>query len=223
MYNTLSQFFSQSVSDIAIFLPRLAAAILIFLVGIALAGALRKLVVKLLDKLRFSAVLKNTPVEHFVQNAELGQRVEDVLGSILYWLVMLVVAQTSVSVMGLASLSVLLERILGYLPQVFSAVLVLFIGILISGLVESLVKGALRSLDAKSARALGKVASYSVVTIVVLIALSELGIAQEFIFILFVGFVSTLSLGFGLALGLGGKDLVGKLLKSWHADITSKK
>ncbi|NCN24270.1 MAG: hypothetical protein GW945_02170 [Candidatus Pacebacteria bacterium] len=223
MYNTLSQFFSQSVSDIAIFLPRLAAAILIFLVGIALAGALRKLVVKLLDKLRFSAVLKNTPVEHFVQNAELAQRVEDVLGSILYWLVMLVVAQTSVSVMGLASLSVLLERILGYLPQVFSAVLVLFIGILISGLVESLVKGALRSLDAKSARALGKVASYSVVTIVVLIALSELGIAQEFIFILFVGFVSTLSLGFGLALGLGGKDLVGKLLKSWHADITSKK
>jgi len=223
MYNTLSQFVSQSVSDIALFLPRLAAAIVIFLLGIALAGTLKKLIVKLLDKVRFSAALKNTPVEHFVQNAELGQRVEDVLGSILYWLVMLVVAQTSVSVMGLTSLSVLLERILGYLPHVFSAVLVLFIGVLISGLVESLVKGTLKSLDAKSARALGKVASYSVVTIVVLIALSELGIAQEFIFILFVGFVSTLSLGFGLALGLGGKDLVGKLLKSWHADITSKK
>ncbi|PIY80868.1 MAG: hypothetical protein COY80_00420 [Candidatus Pacebacteria bacterium CG_4_10_14_0_8_um_filter_42_14] len=223
MYTTLSQFISQSFSDIAMFLPRLVAAIVIFLVGIALASALRKLVVKILDKVRFSAALKNTPVEHFVQNAELGQRVEDVLGSILYWLVMLVVAQTSVSVMGLTSLSVLLERILGYLPHVFSAVLVLFIGVLISGLVESLVKGTLKSLDAKSARALGKVASYSVVTLVALIALSELGIAQEFIFILFVGFVSTLSLGLGLALGLGGKDLVGKLLKSWHADITSKK
>lgn len=223
MYTTFDQFLSQSVSDIALFLPRLFAAIIIFLVGIALAGALRKLVVKLLDKVRFSSALKNTPVEHFVRSAELGQRVEDVLGSVVYWLVMLVVAQTSVSIMGLASLSGLLERILGYLPHVFSAVLVLFIGILISGLVESLVKGALRSLDAKSARALGKVASYSVITVVVLIALSELGIAQEFIFIIFVGFVSTLSLGFGLALGLGGKDLVGKLLKNWHSDITSKK
>ena len=101
--------------------------------------------------------------------------------------------------------------------------MVLFIGVLLAGLVEGLLKGTLKSVDAKSARALGKVGSYLVVTIAIMIAISELGIAKEFIFVLFVGFVAMLSLGFGLALGLGGKNLVGKLLERWYDDISDSR
>ena len=52
--------------------------------------------------------------------------------------------------------------------------------------------------------------------VTVLAAISELGIAQEFILIIFIGFVVMISLGFGLALGLGGKDLVSKILNDWY-------
>ncbi len=223
MYETAWGFASQSLSDVAVFFPRLLGALLIFVIGSALANWVRAFFVKILEKVRVASMLKNTPVEHFLKNAELGHRVEDVIGSIFYWIVMLVIAQTSASVLGLESLTMLLDRVLGYLPSVISAILVLFIGVLLAGLVEGLLKGTLKSVNAKSARALGKVASYMVVTIAIMIAISELGIAKEFIFILFVGFVAMLSLGFGLALGLGGKGLVGKLLENWYSDISSKK
>ena len=80
-----------------------------------------------------------------------------------------------------------------------SAILILVIGLLLAGLVESLVKGSIKTIDGKSARLLGKLASYLVVILAVMIAISELGIAQEFILVMFVGFVSFLALGLGLA------------------------
>ena len=63
---------------------------------------------------------------------------------------------------------------------------------------------------------MAKVSSYLVMTLSVMAAISELGIASEFIMILFIGMVSALALGVGLAVGLGGKDLVSRLLEKWY-------
>ena len=49
-----------------------------------------------------------------------------------------------------------------------------------------------------------------------LAAINELGIAQSLINILFIGFVAMLALGFGLAIGLGTKDLIGEILHEWY-------
>lgn len=215
-YDPLSLFTAQTVTEISSYLPRLFAALLILVIGAAVAKALKKLMVKGLEVLMVSKAVKNTPVEHFLQNAEVGTKLEEVLGSVFYWLLMLVVIHTTVAVLGLASLSGVLERVLTYIPNILSAVLVLFFGVLIAGVVESLIKGSIKSIDGKSSRLLGKVASYLVMTISVMAAITELGIAKEFIMILFVGFVTMLSLGTGLALGLGGQDVVRRMLNGWY-------
>lgn len=215
-YESLAIVTTQFLSEAAIFLPRIAAALLIFIVGIAVARALKSLVIRLLELARVSSLVEKTPIEHFLKNADFGEKFEDLVGTIFYWLVMLVVIHTMVSVLGLASLSLLLERVLSYLPRVVSAVIVLFFGVLLAGLVESLVKGAVKSIGTKGAILLGKVASYLVITITVLAAVLELGIAREFILVLFVGFVTMISLGGALALGLGAKDVVGRVLQDWY-------
>jgi len=155
MYESAWSFASQSLSDVAIYFPRIIGALLIFVIGAAVANWVRAFFVKILEKIRVATILKNTPIEHFLKNAELGHRIEDVIGSVFYWVVMLIIAQTSASVLGLNSLTVLLDRVLAYLPSIVSAVLVLFIGVLIAGWVEGLLKGTLKSINAKSARALG--------------------------------------------------------------------
>ena len=97
--------------------------------------------------------------------------------------------------------------------------IVLAIGVLLAGMVEGLVKGALASVDLRSARLMGKIASYTTVTIATLAAFSELQIASSFINILFIGFVAMLALGFGLAIGLGAKDLISVVLAEWYKDL----
>lgn len=207
---------TQTLAQVSIFLPRIIGALLVLVIGAAIARLCKRIVVKGLEALSVSKLISKTPVDHFLKNAEVGQKLEEIIGTTAYWLIMLVVLHTTVEVLGLTPVADVLNKVLAYIPQVLSAILVLFFGVLLAGLVESLVKGSIRSIDGKASRLLGKISSYLVMTIGVLVAVSELGIASEYIMILFVGFVTTVSLGLALALGLGGKDIVSKMLEEWY-------
>lgn len=216
---SLTYLSAQTVSQLSLYVPRVLAALVILVVGSLFSKFVKRIVVKLLEAITLSKVLKNTPVEHFIVHAELNQKVEEVVGTVIYWLIMLVFINASVAVLGLVGVTTVLERMLAYIPSVFSAVVVLFFGLLLAGVVESLVKASIKTVDGKAARFLGKVSSYLVITITVLAAISELGIAREFIMILFMGFVGTISVGFGLALGLGGQEVVRKMLGEWYERV----
>ena len=88
---------------------------------------------------------------------------------------------------------------------------------------ESLIKGPVSQVDVRISRMLAKIASYLVVVVSALAAVNELGIAQSLINSLFIGVVATLTLGIGLSLGLGGKELVAKMLTDWYAKNSKKR
>lgn len=202
------------------FFPNLVGALIVLVIGLILGNWAKSGIVKGLQLIRFESWIKDSNFQKFLQKADITQKVEDVVGTLVKWFIVLVFFIAAVNILGLTTVSALLGGILGYIPSVISAVIVLAIGVLLAGVVERVVKGALASVDLKTARLMGKIASYLVVTIATLAALSELSIAENFINILFIGFVSMLALGFGLAIGLGGKDLVAKLLDRWHANLT---
>lgn len=204
------------VAQFSAFLPRIIGALIVFLLGVLVARFVKNLVIKAMEGLRVSKVIEKTPVELFLANAEFGQRIEGIIGSIFYWLFLFVVLHTSVSILGLTPLSDVMDQILEYIPHIFSALVIFIFGVLMAGVVESVVKGAMRSIDLNSGRLFAKVASYVVVTVAALAAIAELGIATEFIRILFFGVVFTFSLGAGLALGLGGQDIIRQTLANWY-------
>jgi len=201
------------------FLPNLVGAIIVLILGIVLSNWGRKAIVKGLQLLKIEGMVKDTKFKEFLQKADVSQKVEDIVGVIVKWTIVLIFFIAAVNILGLTTVSDLLGGVLGYVPNIISAVIVLAIGVLLAGIVEKVVKGALATVDLKTSRLMGKIASYAVITIASLAALSELQIASEFINTIFIGFVAMLSLGFGLAIGLGAKDLVAKLLADWHANL----
>jgi len=216
--SSVQLFITESLVSMADYIPSLFGAFLLLILGSFLANAIRGVVTKIFESIQLSKAVKKTPIEHFLVNAEIQTKFEVIAGGVAYWLVMLVILQSVVAILGLTSLSVLLASLLGYIPKVISAVVVLFFGVLLAGLIESIIKGTLKTIDAGTSRIFSKVASYMVVTVAVMASISELGIANEFILILFIGFVVAISLGSGLALGLGGQDLVRSLLKKWYKE-----
>jgi len=204
------------MAQFSAFLPRFLAAVVILVVGILFARIVRGIIVKTLEAARVSRLVEKTPLELFLKNAELGTKIEDAIGAIFYWLFIFLIVYTSVSVLGLTPLSIVLEKILSYIPHIFSAFGIFVIGVLLAGVVETVVKGAMKGFDPHSSRLFAKVASYMVVAITSLAAIAELGIASQFITILFMGLVFSFSLGTGLALGLGGQDTVRGMLGKWQ-------
>lgn len=201
------------------FLPQLLAAIIILLIGLLIASWIKIIIKKILQAVKFSQLTKNTAIETFLEQAQIKLKIEELVGEIIRWLIILVFFITAVNIVGLTTVSIFLTSILAYLPRVFSASLIFAVGILAAGLVESVVKGAVSSLDVATGRLVAKISSYTLVIFTSLIAIGELGIAERYISTLFIGFVAMLSLGLGLAFGLGAKDLIGDILKQWYADF----
>lgn len=210
---------SNILTNVLSYLPIIFAAFLVFLIGVILAKWAKALTVKILEAFKLSFLMKKSGFEPFMKKAEITLKVEEIIGGLVRWLIILVFFITSVNMLGLTTVSLVLSNILGYLPRIISAVLVLTIGVLLAGLVESLVKGALAQVDLKTARLLGKISSYLVVIFSILTAINELQIAQVLVNTLFMGFVGMLALGFGLAIGLGAKDLVSELLMDWYRNF----
>jgi hypothetical protein len=207
------------LTTIIAFLPQILAAIVTILIGVLVAGWLKTIVKKILQAIKLSNVTKNTAVETFLEQAQIKLKVEEFVGEVVRWAVLLVFLITAINIVGLTTVSAFLMRILSYLPQVFSAALIFTLGIIAAGVVEGLVKGALSSFDVATGRLVAKISSYTLVVFTSLIAIGELGIAESFINTLFIGFVAMLSLGLGLAFGLGAKDLVGDILRVWYQDF----
>lgn len=199
--------------------PQVLGAILVATLGIVIGNWAKSMLIKSLQMLRFENLIKDSKFKAFLVKAEITDKVEEVIGSILKWLIVLTFFIAATNILGLSTVSNVLGGVLGYVPNVVSAVIVMAIGVLLAGIVEGVVKGALASVDLKTARLMGKIASYTVVTITTLAAFSELKIASSFINILFIGFVAMLALGFGLAIGLGAKDVIGAALSDWYKEL----
>ena len=206
--NIFTQFFN--------FLPKLFGALLIFIVGLILAKWVKVIIVKVLSAVKLDKMLRKIGLESFLSQAEIKLKAEVISGEIARWLIVIVFFMAGVNILGLTTVGSVLASVLSYIPNIVSAILILTVGVLLAGLVESLIKGAVNQIDPKTGRLLSKVASYLVVIVTALAAINELGIAQSLINILFIGIITTLALGIGLAIGLGAKDLVSKMLMDWY-------
>ena len=180
------------------------------------------IIIKILSAIKLDKILRDSGLEPYLDRADVRVKAEVFIGEIVKWLIMAVFFIAGINVLGLTTVSAVLNSLLGYIPNIVSAILILTIGVLLAGLVESLIKGAVNQVDPKTSRLLSKISSYLVVIVAALAAINELGIAQSLINTLITGVVATLSLGIGLALGLGAKDLVSKMLLDWHTRSKKK-
>lgn len=200
------------------FVPHLMGALLVMLAGIVFAGWIKTLSLKIFTLAHLDNLAKDKRIKVILKEINIS-RLGEALSSLIRWLTLLVFFIAALNILGLNTISTLLLGILNYVPNIVSAIIVLSLGVLLAGFLESVVKGTLISLDLHTARLMGRITSYLTIVLTILIAISELDIAQNFINILLIGFVFTLSLGFGLALGLGSKDLVAKILTDWYKNL----
>ncbi|MFH2118449.1 MAG: hypothetical protein ABII10_01795 [Candidatus Paceibacterota bacterium] len=222
LQNSWNYLATTTLNSLALLLPRILGAFTALVVGVLLAKAVRGLVQKILKAVSFAKMIDKTPLQLAFQDEKIGQRIQESIANLFYWVSVLVVIYIMVAILGLSSVTVVLENILGYIPSVISAIFILLFGVLVAGWVESLVKNSVRAIDQKTSRVMGKIAGYFVVTLAAMSAFSELGIAEQFLTAMFIGLVATLTLGFGLALGLGGKKLVEQVLEDWYEDFSTK-
>lgn len=111
--------------------------------------------------------------------------------------------------------------ILSYIPSVFIAGFIIVIGSVFANLAEKVIDGSIRASGLKVTFA-GTLAKYAIMLTAILAALNQLDIISTFTNAIFIGIVGALSLAFGLAFGLGGKDAASRVIEKIENDFTKK-
>lgn len=202
------------------FIPKLIGFLIILLIGWLIASAVSKAIVFLLRKIGFDNMANRIGLTRMEQR--IGMRLDpaDILGKVVYWFILLIFLIPAVDSLGLTTVSNILNSIIAYIPNVFVAIIVLFLGTLLATFISDIVRGATSSTNVGSPRVFAGIARWAIIGFAALIALEQLQIAPALMNILFTAIIGALAIAFGLAFGLGGQETARRLLARSENTVT---
>jgi len=203
--------------------PKILLAVIIFILGWIVATTLAKLVTAAIDAVKLDRLFENAGTNEVLGRAGIKLHIGAVIGWLVKWLIAIAFLVASLNIVGLNQVTLFLQDIWGYIPQVIVAVLILIAGTLLADFVRKIVMGSAAVARVRSARMLGTLSYYAIWILSVVTALDKLGIFGYFGQILFTGIVITLALALGLSFGLGGKEAAGRYVNRLSDDFAHQK
>jgi len=204
------------------FVPELVIALIIFAIGWVLAALCEKVVESLFKALKVDAALKSAGMEEVVKRAGYNLNSGRFVGALVKWFVIVVFLIASFGILGLDQVNQFLGEVVNYIPQVIVAVLILLVSVVIAGALQKTVVASAKAGHVHSAELLGRVTKWAIWIFAILTALITLGIAPSLIQMILTAIFAGGALAIGLAFGLGGKEVAGRILEKTVHSIMDK-
>lgn len=214
MQDALTDRLNDGITEIMNFLPRLAAALGILMVGFAIAKMIERGTDVFLHRVGFDRWMREGGVTEALERAGTGLDPSTVLAKLVFWTVMLLVILLAANALGVEAVSTLFAELLAYIPNVIAAVIVLVLGILLGEFVKDLVLASAGGLRAGTY--LARAAKGAVILLATFMALEELDIAQDIVLVFFIAVVGAAALAAGIAFGLGGREIAAEIARDYY-------
>ncbi|NNK71662.1 MAG: mechanosensitive ion channel [Flavobacteriaceae bacterium] len=195
-----------------------ALLILIFgwlLIKIILFGLKKTLKFIKIDKL----AEKLNEVELF-EGKKLNINLTKVIVNFVKWAMLILLIIVVSEMLGLAIISEELGNLIHYLPQLISGLVIFMIGLFLANFAKNSIKALFKSLDISGSKIISQLVFLIILVIVSITALNQAGIDTEIITsnltLIFAAFLGA----FALALGLGAREMVSDLLRTFYTRRT---
>jgi hypothetical protein len=201
--------------QIAAFLPRLLLALLVVVAGWLFAKAVRFMVERALRAVNFGVLTERAGTDNFLRQAGLRGDTTRLFGLVAFWLVVLATLIIAFNGLGLTYITDLLGRAVLFTPKLLVAMLLVIFGSYCARFIGNAVSTYCLDAHIQDADMLGRIVRYVIMTLVVMIALSQIEIGGDIVQRAFLIILAGLMLALALAFGLGGKDWAASLLQRW--------
>ena len=227
LFQTWEKVLTQSFQDLWIgvisFVPNLIIAILIFIIGWMIGAVFGRVVAQIVNAVQVDRALESTGMGEVLSRAGFKLNSGVFLGALVRWFFIIAFLVAAFDVLGLTQVNIFLQEVvLGYLPRVIVAALILLVSAVIADAMQKVVIGSAKAANMTHAHFLGGITRWAIWVFAIIVSLSQLGIAQSFMQILFTGVVVMLAIAGGLAFGLGGRDAAAGFIEKLRKDISNK-
>jgi len=198
--------FEDAFSKLLGFIPNLLGGLVILVIGYFVAKVLGKLVGKLLGRVGFDQWMERAGVSGVLQRSGTGLTASAMLGKVVFWFVFLISFTMFASALGVPEISNFMSDMLGYIPRIFAAIVIVCLAALFANFLAAIIRGATGN------ETLAKVGKYAILVYAAFAALTQLGIAVQLTGNTLLIVLAGAALALGLAFGLGGREMAGRAL-----------
>lgn len=212
-FNTISSIFT----DIVSVLPTIMGALMVLLLGWILSKIIRFVLKKILRFAKIERISDKVNEAKIFGDGVVGINIEKIILAFVKWTIMLISIIVAADIAELTVISTEIANLLRYLPVLFSAMVIFVIGLYASNLIKKMLVGVFESMRMGGSKIVSSIVFYVLIIFVTITALNHAGINTEIITTNFTLVLGAFLLAFALAFGLGSREVVANLLKTFYA------
>lgn len=202
------------------YVPTLAAGALVLVLGLVLGWVAKRAVVRILIWLRLDRLAGRVGWRSAFGKGDVRAALYELLGTIVFVLVVLIFLDNALIIWGLAVLSRLMDNIVFSLPRLGLAAIVIAVGFAVANAAAERTEAALEEEEIAHARLLARGLKAMLLAVAGALALWELDFARQIVLAAFVIGFGALGIAFALSVGLGSSRAI---QRGWEALFAKRK
>jgi small-conductance mechanosensitive channel len=197
----------ESLKDI---LPSLFKFVATLVLAYVAGKIFAKIIGEVLKRLEFERLTKKSEAERIARR--FGMSLIGLIEVVTRWTIYLVGVQIALETAGLEFFNELMQRVVSYMPNLILALLIFIVGILVAEKLGDFVQGLAEDEKVPRFWLLGNLVRYTIYLLVVIMALSQLGISTEVLVIVTGAIFATI----GLTVVVGMRDVALNVVAGMH-------
>jgi hypothetical protein len=199
--------FRDMMMRMALLFPKLLALVSFIVVGILVGLAMKAVLQHLLRAARADVLSERWGLQSSLSKAGVKQPFSQIVGRLAFWTVFVIFIFMGVDALGLPTTADLMGQLVGYLPSVIAAGLLILVGVLLGNFLAEATLIATVNAQIQEARFIAGLVRWGIFLFTAAMVLTQLGIAKEIVVAAFSIVFGGVILALAIAVGLGGRNV----------------
>ena len=190
--------------------------VLVLIVGYLLARLAGKAMLAICEKLGLQVAAERGGLVDSMQQVGIQRTVPEIIGVIVFWLLMCVFLMAACNILGLDTVSTAMESVVAYIPKLIVAAVVIVVGLLLATFLQGVIATSADRVGITYAQQLAAACYYVLALMVFIAAFEQLEIHFELFSQAILIAFGAVAIGFALAFGLGGREVMSGILAGYY-------
>jgi hypothetical protein len=214
--NAVVESFTKAYDQIIGILPQIVAMLVVVVVGYVVARFVARAVTTLAEKLGLQTAADQSGLADSMHHVGLQRNVPAIIGTIVFWLLMCVFLMAGFNILGLQAVTEAMQEIVRFIPNLLVATVLIVVGLLVATFLRGVVATSADRVGISYAEYLANGCYYVFALLTFIAAFNRLGVQFALLENLILISAGAVAVGFGLAFGLGGRDVMAGILAGYY-------
>lgn len=208
--------FNDATAQVIEFAPKVIAMLAVLVVGYIIAKLIGKLITTICNKVGLQTAAERGGMVQSMKQVGIERTVPQILGTITFWALMAFFFMAALNILGLQAVSEAMGQVVAYIPKLITATVMVVVGLMLAKFLHGIIATSADRVGITYATQLATGMYYMLCVMVFIAAFEQLDIQfgplNNMLLIAFGG----LAVAFGLAVGLGGRDVMAGILAGYY-------